>query len=1201
MVRCGACGATSGAGKRFCIDCGAALHAACPVCGEPVEQGQRFCGECGAPLIETASGGLGSRAAGTRLDTGRDARSAPLAVTDGPGPELRHVSVLFCDLVGFTPLAERRDPEEVRELLSGYFELARAIVTRYGGVVEKFIGDAVMALWGAPVAKEDDAERAVRAGLELVSAVPAYGASRGAELSARVGVATGSAAMTETAEEGLVVGDRVNTAARIQTVAPPGCCYVDATSMRLSASAIGFDDAGEHLLKGKASPEQLWRAVRVLSGVGGKQRVDGLEAPLIGRDTELRTVKDLFHASIERRLPRLVVVSGPAGVGKSRLGWEFEKYADGLVDTVLWHRGRCLSYGEGVAFWALAEIVRQRLGIAEEDSTAVAGGKLAEGLVRFVADGEREYVAARLARLLGVELPGDGGASLAREELFAGWRLFFERLAQIAPVVLLVEDAQHADVGLLDFLDHLVDWTRDLPVFVLVFARPEVDEVKAGFGTGRNRSTLSLDPLDPASMDGLVEALVPGMPASARSAITARAQGNPMFAVETVRSLIDREIVIPRDGVYRLVGEVGELSVPDSLQALLAARLDALDPPARALVTDASVVGSSFPAEALLAVSGREESEVRAGLSELVRRGVLEVSADPLSPQRGNYRFGQEMLRQVAYDTLSRRDRKARHLAVAGHLRAVFANDGEEIAEVIAHHYLDALAAGPDDPDADAIRAEALTALVRAGERAERAGAPGGAAASYATAADLAAASASASEDGVREVRAAALRERAALADVTAADWDSAVEHAEAARQTYLDRADTRGAARAQTVAGRALRRSGRHSDARRQLTEALAVLGPEPDTDTVGALEDLAALEIFDGGPERERLSAEALALGQALDVDDALLATLFTTRGIAHVFANRTAEAAAYYREAARLAERVGNAAALSRALLNLSDLLGRTEPAGAAETARAAADHARRIGERLVLGIAIGNLAEALLALGEWDEAASVLAAAVEQDGLGDVEAIRLCGGLLAGLRGDAELASTALALRSDLPANEDVQVQALVAVLEAFTAAALDRPVDTLAHVRVVLGLAGAIGVGHESVRWAWPLAARTARALGDTAASVELDALLDSHPVGHLPPLLRAERDLARACAAAEINSSEADRAFRDAVLALRQVASPYHLAHGLLDHAARLTQSSDHAGARAAIDEARAIAARLRCPPLIRRADSVTNELAAIA
>ena len=411
----------------------------------------------------------------------------------------------------------------------------------------------------------------------------------------------------------------------------------------------------------------------------------------------------------------------------------------------------------------------------------------------------------------------------------------------------------------------------------------------------------------------------------------------------------------------------------------------------------------------------------------------------------------------------------------------------------------------------------------------------------------------------------------------------------------------TRGAARAQTIAGRALRRSGRHSDARRQLTEALAVLGPEPDTDTVGALEDLAVLEIFDGGPERERLSAEALALGQALDVDDALLATLFTTRGIAHVFANRTAEAAAYYREAARLAERVGNAAALSRALLNLSDLLGRTEPAGAAETARAAADHARRIGERLVLGIAIGNLAEALLALGEWDEAASVLAAAVEQDGLGDVEAVRLCGGLLAGLRGRRRACERCARLAVGSTRQRGRSGPGSRGRPRGVHGCRVDRPVDTLAHVRAVLGLAGAIGVGHESVRWAWPLAARTARALGDTAASVELDALLDSHPVGHLPPLLRVERDLARACAAAEINSSEADRAFRDAVLALRQVASPYHLAHGLLDHAARLTQSSDHAGARAAIDEARAIAARLRCPPLIRRADSVTNELAAIA
>ena len=304
-------------------------------------------------------------------------------------------------------------------------------------------------------------------------------------------------------------------------------------------------------------------------------------------------------------------------------------------------------------------------------------------------------------------------------------------------MVLLVEDAQYADAGLLDFLDHLIDWSRDLPVYVLVFARPELGQARPGFGTGRNRSTLTLDPLDPASMDQLVDALVPGMPPAARSRITSQAQGIPLFAVETVRALIDRDIVQPIEGVYRLVGDVGELAVPDSLHALLAARLDALDPGVRRLVTDAAVLGTTFPAEALIAVSGRDEPEVRAALAELVRREVFSVSADPLSPERGSYQFAQQMLRQVAYDTLSRRDRKARHLKVAAHLRATFAGDGEEVADVIARHYLDALNAIPDDPDTAEIRGQAIGALIRAAERAERTGAPARAASSYATAAEL--------------------------------------------------------------------------------------------------------------------------------------------------------------------------------------------------------------------------------------------------------------------------------------------------------------------------------------------------------------------------------------------------------------------------------------------------------------------------------
>ena len=437
----------------------------------------------------------------------------------------------------------------------------------------------------------------------------------------------------------------------------------------------------------------------MLAGVRGEQRVDGLEAPLLGRDAELRLVKDLFHAAVDRLTPRLVVVSGPAGVGKSRLGWEFEKYVDGLVGQVWWHRGRCLSYGDGVVFWALAQIVRQRLGIAEEDSTDVAAGKLGEKLAEYLPDPvERSYVAVRLGRLLGVPVSTDSGGTLARSELFAGWRLFFERLAATAPVVLLIDDLQYADAGLLEFLDHLIDWARDVPIFVLVFTRPELEHTRPGWAAGRNRTGLTLDPLDPRSMDDLVEALVPGMPAAARRMIIGQAQGIPLFAVETIRSLIDRDIVVPREGAYRLVSDVGTLTVPDGLHALLAARLDALDPDLRVLVADAAVLGSSFPAEALIAVSGRDEATVRAGLTELLRREVLEVSADKLSPERGSYRFAQNLLGQVAYETLSRRDRKARHLAVAAHLRATFAGDGDEVIDAVAQHYQDALRAVPDDP-----------------------------------------------------------------------------------------------------------------------------------------------------------------------------------------------------------------------------------------------------------------------------------------------------------------------------------------------------------------------------------------------------------------------------------------------------------------------------------------------------------------------
>jgi predicted ATPase len=286
--------------------------------------------------------------------------------------------------------------------------------------------------------------------------------------------------------------------------------------------------------------------------------------------------------------------------------------------------------------------------------------------------------------------------------------------------------------------------------------RPELGEIRPGFGTGRNRITLALDPLDPTSMETLVEALVPGMPAPARAKVTDQAQGVPLFAVETVRSLIDRDIVQPIDGVYRLVGDIGHLQVPDSLHALFAARLDALDPGLRQLVADAAVLDTAFTAETLAAISGQDEPAVRAAVEGLVRREVLSVSADPLSPERGSYRFTQQMLRQVAYDTLSRHDRKARHLKVAAHLRTAFPGDGEEVTDIIAHHYLDALNAIPEAPDAGQIREQAIAALIRAAERADRTGAPALAAANYAAAAQL-----SHADTADEQVKAAALWEHA--------------------------------------------------------------------------------------------------------------------------------------------------------------------------------------------------------------------------------------------------------------------------------------------------------------------------------------------------------------------------------------------------------------------------------------------------------
>ena len=568
-------------------------------------------------------------------------------------------------------------------------------------------------------------------------------------------------------------------------------------------------------------------------------------------------------------------------------------------------------------------------------------------------------------------------------------------------------------------------------------------------------------------MNDLVDALVPGMPAAALAKIAAHAQGIPLFAMEIVRALIDRDIVQPSGGVYTLVRDVGELAVPDSLHALLAARLDALNPAVRRLAADAAVLGTSFPADALAAVSGQDPRAVHAGLTDLVRREVLTVSADPLSPERGSYQFTQQMLRQVAYDTLSRRDRKARHLAVARHLRQVFAGDGEEVADVVARHYRDAMDAVPDDPDVAEIRVQATAALVRAAERSGRTGAPAAAAASYAAAASL---SLQTGLAGLRETEltpgvrtTGVLWENAAEAAYVAADLELSVEYAGRARKFHEQSGQLRAAARARAIAGNALRVQGRVGESREQLTAAVKVLSADPDADTVTAMSRLASLELLSGSPDADRLTAEALGLGQALGVADTqLVAALLISRAVCHRLAERKTEAAAYFREAARIATDAGDNTAAGVALLNLADTLTSTDPKAGAEAARAAAAHLRRAGAWVHLAFAVVNLAEALFKLGDWDAADAELTHAADADGLAGDELIALFRGWLAALRGDNRTALDTLAALPGMLASQDLQDQADVDVVRAFCSAAADRPAEALGHARAVLARADALG-------------------------------------------------------------------------------------------------------------------------------------------
>ena len=1163
-MTCPTCGHVNTAGQKFCGECGTPLQAACPSCGHVNPPGQKFCGECGTPLSTDS----------TRMPTASPPTQA------APSAERRLVSVLFADLVGFTTASEGRDAEDTRDLLSRYFDVSRSVIERYGGTVEKFIGDAVMAVWGTPVATEDDAERAVRAALELVDAIPELHP----DLRARAGVLTGEAAVTIGASsEGMVAGDLVNTASRVQSAAEPGSVLVGESTRAAADAAIAFEDTGEHDMKGKAEPMRLWRALRVVANRGGEGRSSGLEAPFVGRDRELRLVKDAFQTSAESGHAHLTLVSGPAGIGKSRLSWEFEKYVDGLTLTVWWHKGRCLSYGEGVAYWALSEMVRGRAGILENEETAVAQEKLHASVATHVStESDREWVEPRLAHLLGL-----ADATFERDDLFAAWRLFFESMADQAPTVLVFEDLQWADAGLLDFVEHLVEWARAKPIFVLGLARPELAERRPGFGTTTRGgfTGLALEPLSDEAMDALLDGLVPGLPESLRASIRARAEGIPLYAVETVRMLMNRGQLEQADGAYRVVGEIASLEVPETLHALVASRIDGLDADERRLVQDAAILGKTFVLEALASVSRRPQDEVEQALEALVRKEILFLEADPRSAQRGQYGFLQDLVRHVAYETLAKRDRKVRHVAAATFFETSWPGREQEIVEMVAAHYVTALELDPQADDAPTLRTKARETLARAGERAASLGASAEAGTLFGRAADLA-------ESPLEAARLLAQAGNAARAH---GDTERARTHLLRAIELFEQNGDVHAAARASADLAQGEFVTGNLAEAIERLERAVPGLDPETDADSAFVLSQLGRWMYFAGRTDESRqYTAQALDAAERLHLPETLSHAL-NTQGLLEMNARHWETARALLRHALELALENDQPQAALRAYANLGTVEARRgNYAEWEELAQRSLELAKRIGDRESEWFSIGHLSEVRFFAGKWDEVVQLASeippglevqASVVQSNLAEIGKYR----------GDAELCRQALANLRSLANSAAVQDRAIHASVQTAVLFVDGRFTDC---IELLEGFRPEFAKDAMAV-WVDILIVESALAGGDVARAEAALASEDLEgPSGD--PLVDAMLTRYRACVDASRGHEEhAEDRFKMAAAAFREYGMPFYLACTGLEHAEWLVSAGRADEAAPLLSESRETFERLRATPWLERAERVRSRIPA--
>jgi class 3 adenylate cyclase/tetratricopeptide (TPR) repeat protein len=800
---------------QFCMACGATLQRSCPECGAAALPEARFCVACGAALqsdVDPAEPGA-SLAARAPVTPPGAARPAHDGGAESRTPEERRtVTVLFADLSGYTAIAERLDPEAVKALVDRCLGRLGEEVVRVGGRVDKYMGDNVMAIFGAPIAHEDDPERAVRAAVGMQAAMGGLNqrllADHGAEFALRVGVNTGEVLAGRVGDAYTVIGDAVNVAARLQTSATPGTITVGERTQRATGGVVEYLRLEPLALKGKAEPVAAWRAVRLLEERTGGTRRSSREAPLVGRDDEFAALQTLFARVSRTEAPHLVTVIGQAGVGKTRLLRELEGSLAARDPRVPMRKGRCLPFGSSVVYWPLSEMLRAECAIDDGDPAALAWEKLSTRLgPLFVGDGEDEDLARRiapLARLLGIEVPEAAGplerddAQSARESIFGAVRTCLEGIADGQPLVLAWEDIHWADEGMLDLIEYLSQWLR-APVLQVCLARDELLERRPSWGVSRRTTTsLFLDPLAAADTRELIATLLrsAGAQPDLLEALAERAEGNPLFAEEMVQRLVEE-------------GGTRATELPDTVQGLLAARLDSLAPLERHLVAHAAVVGRTFWEGALAPVAAAEGGDLQAALATLREKDIIVPGDGARLADEQELAFKHVLIRDVAYTMLPKAVRARKHFEVGMFIEQRAGELRHEVVALLAEHYGRAAALGEEvhlDPDELApLRAKGLQFLEAAGDAA------GGLYSNQEALAHYEAAGALVASDDAQEAR---IREKQGDVALRLGRVDSAIEVWERVLEYHSAREDLEHVAELHRKIGAALAHKGERTQA---------------------------------------------------------------------------------------------------------------------------------------------------------------------------------------------------------------------------------------------------------------------------------------------------------------------------------------------------------------------------------------------------